>query len=103
MAVACKAVESHVYIEQVLPFVADDGQRLYLCQVYSVEGKDAEHQRQAAFLMRQGENEVCLVRLLEGTQKVGFVGFAYYKKPCEVVLAGVAAGLYVAVLVDVSA
>ena len=51
--------------------MSDDGQRLYLCEVYLVEGEDAEHLRERAFLVWQREDKARLVGLFERSEEVG--------------------------------
>ena len=53
LSVSCDIVIGDIYVEEVLPFSAYDGQGLYLGEVYLVEGKDRQNLRQRPFFVWQ--------------------------------------------------
>ena len=64
LAVAGQIIIHHIHIEQVFPFLTDDGKRLDLRQVDLVEGEDGQYMTQTALFVRKGEDDARLVRLL---------------------------------------
>ena len=76
----------HVYIEEIFPFSSYDGKRLYFREIDAVERQDGEHMAQTALLMRQCEDNTCLVGLLNRPQRIGKPWIGCDKKPCEIML-----------------
>ena len=69
----CVVVELQVDVEQILPFLANDGQRLNLRQIELIERQYAEYGTEASLLVRQAEDEACLVGLLHVAQFVSLL------------------------------
>ena len=57
-------VKRKVYVKHILPFLAYDGQGLYLGQIEFVEGEYGQDGTERTFLMRQREGQTGLVGIL---------------------------------------
>ena len=57
LCIACVVVEFQVDVKLIFPFVSDDWQRLYFCQIDVVERQNGQHFRQAAFFVWQGKHD----------------------------------------------
>ena len=66
--------------------MSDDGQRLYLGQIYFIERQDAEHHRERALLVGQLKHQTRLVGLGQRTQQVGLLWCRAHKETGKVVL-----------------
>ena len=70
LAVAGQIIVHHIHIEQVFPFLTDDGKRLDLRQVDLVEGEDGQYMTQTALFVRKGEDDVPCITLNSYTEHV---------------------------------
>ena len=85
LAVSGQVVEGEVHVEEILPLMAHDGQRLDLGQVDVVEAQDGEHLRQRPLVVGEAEDDARLVGLLDRTEESRLLGVAHHEEPREVV------------------